>query len=113
VAAQAAPSPQAVMLVVPALNAMFDIAATRNMAVRAHPPLIVYLLLGMLVLIGALFAGYGMSADATRRWLHTVGFALIMATTVYIILDYEFPRLGMIRVDAFDQALVEVQNSMK
>lgn len=112
-AAQAAPSPQAIMLVVPALNAMFDIAATRNMAVRAHPPVIVYLLLGMLVLIGALFAGYGMSVDATRKWLHTVGFALIMATTVYIILDYEFPRLGVIRVDAFDQALVEVQNSMK
>jgi len=38
---------------------------------------------------------------------------MIMAATVYIILDYEFPRLGMIRIDTFDQALVEVQNSMK
>lgn len=112
-AAQGAPSPQVVMLVVPALNAMFDIASTRNMAIRAHPPTIIYLLLGVLVLVGALFAGYGMSADATRKWLHTIGFAVIMAATAYIILDFEFPRLGLIRVDDFDQALVAVQNSMK
>jgi len=28
-------------------------------------------------------------------------------------LDLEFPRLGLIRVDAFDHYLVEVRNSMK
>jgi hypothetical protein len=32
--------------------------------------------------------------------------------TVYIIIDIEFPRLGMIRVDAFDQALVELRATM-
>jgi hypothetical protein len=36
-----------------------------------------------------------------------------MALTVYIIVDLEYPRLGMIRVDAFDQALVEVRKSME
>jgi len=112
-AAQAAPSTAPMMLVTPALNAMFDIASTRNMAVRAHPPMVIFLLLGVLTLIGGLFAGYGMSADATRKWLHTIGFAVIMAATVYVILDFEFPRLGLIRVDAYDQALVEVQNSMQ
>jgi hypothetical protein len=113
VATQAAPSTAPAMLLIPALNAMFDIASTRNMAVRAHPPSVVYLLLGVLTLVGGLFAGYGMSADETRKWLHTVGFAVIMAATVYVILDFEFPRLGLIRVDAYDQALVEVQNGMK
>lgn len=114
-AGQGAPSPQAVMLLVPALNAMFDIASTRNMAVRAHPPRIIYLLLGVLVLVlvGALFAGYGMSADPARKALHTIGFAVIMAATFYIILDFEFPRLGLIRVDDFDQALVTVQKGMQ
>lgn len=112
-AAPGASSPQAVMLLVPALNAMFDIASTRNMAIRAHPPMIIYLLLGVLVLVGALFAGYAMSADSDRKVLHTIGFAVIMAATFYIILDFEFPRLGLIRVDDFDQALVIVQNGMK
>jgi hypothetical protein len=42
-----------------------------------------------------------------------IGFALIMATTVYVILDLEYPRLGIIRVDAFDQVLVELRQSMQ
>ena len=36
-----------------------------------------------------------------------------MAVTVYVILDLEYPRLGLIRVDAVDQVLVDLQDSMK
>jgi len=32
---------------------------------------------------------------------------------VYVIIDLEYPRLGLIRVDAFDVALVELRSSMK
>jgi hypothetical protein len=32
---------------------------------------------------------------------------------VYIIPDLEYPRLGLIRVDAIDQVLIELQDSMK
>jgi hypothetical protein len=32
---------------------------------------------------------------------------------VYVILDIEYPRLGFIRVDAFDRALAELRESMK
>jgi hypothetical protein len=42
-----------------------------------------------------------------------VGFAATVAVAVYVILDLEYPRLGLIRVDAFDQALVELRESMK
>jgi hypothetical protein len=112
-AAPAAPSASPTMLLIPALNAMFDIAATRNMAIYAHPPSVIFVLLGVLILVGALLAGYGMAVDATRKWLHTLGFALIMAMTFYVILDFEYPRLGFIQVGAFDQALVEVQKGMQ
>jgi hypothetical protein len=36
-----------------------------------------------------------------------------MSAAVYVILDFEFPRLGLIRVDAFDRALVDVRASMR
>jgi hypothetical protein len=36
-----------------------------------------------------------------------------MALTVYVILDIEYPRLGRIRVDAIDQVLVDLLDSMK
>ena len=39
--------------------------------------------------------------------------SLIMATTVYVILDLELPRLGIIRIDTFDQVLVELRQSLR
>jgi hypothetical protein len=45
--------------------------------------------------------------------LHMIGFAGVMAISVYVILDMEFPRLGLIRVAAFDQALVELRERMR
>ena len=103
---------QASMLVLPALNQMIDITATRVMATRNHPPLIVFLLLAGLSFIGALLVGYGTSLNRHRTWLHTLIFAFILSLTTYVIVDLEFPRLGLIRVDAADQALDDLRKSM-
>jgi hypothetical protein len=59
-----------------------------------------------------LLAGFGMTGSRVRSWFHMLGFALVMAVVVYAILDIEYPRLGLIRVDAFDQALIELRESM-
>jgi hypothetical protein len=53
-----------------------------------------------------------MTGSKVRRWFHMLGFALVVAFTVYVIMDLEYPRLGLIRVDAFDQALVDLRESM-
>jgi hypothetical protein len=42
-----------------------------------------------------------------------LAFAVIMTVTVYVILDLEYPRLGLIRVDAVDQVLVDLRDSMR
>jgi len=101
------------MLVLPALNQMIDITTTRTMATQMHPPMIIFVMLAALALASAILAGYGMAASQTRSWVHILAFAAIMAVTVYIIVDLEHPRLGLIRVDAFDQVLVDLRNSMK
>src|SRR6266446_2306954 len=90
---------QVPMLLLPALNEMIDITTTREMATRNHPPAIVFLLLSGLSLVGALLVGYGSSPNKERTWFHTVVFAGILAVTVYVIADLEFPRFGLIRVD--------------
>jgi hypothetical protein len=105
--------PAATMLLLPALNAMIDITTTRTMAAQMHPPTIIFVMLFALALAGSLLAGYGMAGGKARSWIHMVGLALAMALAVYVVLDIEFPRLGFIRVDAFDQALVELRDSMK
>jgi hypothetical protein len=96
-----------------ALNAMIDISATREMATRSHPPLVVFLLLAGMSIVCAVLIGYGTSQNTSRSWLHTVTFAAIMSLTVYVIIDLEFPRVGLIRVDAADEALVTVREAMQ
>ena len=92
---------------------MIDITTTRTMSTQTHPPAIIFALLFGLGLASALLAGYSMAGSKSRSWLHILGFATVMAVAVYVILDLEYPRLGLIRIDAFDQALVELRESMK
>jgi hypothetical protein len=103
----------ATMLLLPALNQMIDITTSRTMAAQMHPPTIIFVMLFLLALASSLLAGYGMAGSKTRSWIHMVGFAAIVATTMYVILDLEYPRLGLIRVDATDQAMVELRQSME
>ncbi len=100
------------MHLIPALNEMFDIAATRTAATQIHPPTIIFAMVGVLALMSSLLAGYAMAGGQTRSWIHVTGFALIMAATVYVILDLEFPRVGFIRVDNFDQLLRDLRQTM-
>jgi hypothetical protein len=40
-------------------------------------------------------------------------FVSILVVTVLVILDYEYPRFGFIRIDALDHVLRDVRLSMR
>jgi len=82
---------------------MIVIATTRTMVVQIHPPMVIFALLVGLVRASSLLVGYGMA----------IGLAFVMASSVYVILDIEYPLLGFIRVDCFDQAFGELRESMR
>ena len=115
IAATRAPGshPSAAVLLVPALNAMIDITTTRSMATRFHPPTVIYVLLIVLALGSALLAGQAMATAKRRSWAHIVAFAVAMAISLYVILELEYPRLGLIRVDSFDEALADLEQLIK
>jgi len=98
------------MLLMPALNQMFDLSTARIAATQIHPPVIIYVMLLGLALASALLAGY-QSADEVDP-IHRFGFATIIAFTIYVIFEIEYPRLGLVRIDAIDQLLVNVRASM-
>lgn len=100
------------MLLLPALNEMIDITTTRLMATRNHPPAVLFAMLGIFALVGALLVGYSGAVNKDRSWLHTLAFATVLSMTIYVIVDLEFPRLGLIRVDGSDRVLVELRRSM-
>jgi hypothetical protein len=101
------------MLLLPALNAMIDITTTRISATENHPPNVIFAMLGVIALATSLMAGFEMAGSQRRSWLHIASYALIFALSVYVILDLEYPRMGLIRVDSFDHYLVDVRNTMK
>jgi len=99
-------------LLLPAINNMIDISTTRIMALQNHPPAVIYLLLFVLGLICSLLAGYRMAVGQNRSWLHILSFALITVIVIYVIIDVEYPRAGLIRLGGFDQVLVDVRSHM-
>lgn len=113
-ACQATGSVPATTMLLAALNEMFDIATQRTIiALEMHPPAIIFIMLFGLALISAGLAGYTTAGAAGRSLAHAVIFAAIIAGTVYVILDIEYPRLGLIRVDSVDRALVDLRKSME
>jgi hypothetical protein len=104
--------PPAAVTLLPALNSVFDIASTRLAATQMHPPVVAYVVLGLISLVCGLLVGYEMGATPVPSRPHMIALALILTFTLYVILDFEYPRLGLIRIDDFDQLLAQVRASM-
>lgn len=112
-AAAQASSPAPLMLVSASVNEMIDITSTRAMSLLMHPPIAIYVLLTLLALLTAVLAGFGMAPSERPSRLRVHGFALMFTLTVYVTLDMEYPRHGLIRVDSADQLLIDVRRSMQ
>lgn len=95
----------------PAVNEAFDVATTRMLATEMHPPLPIYGLLVTMVLISGFLAGFSQAKASRQSWLHIAGFAATTTLALYLIVDLEHPRLGLIRVSGFDHALVDLRAS--
>jgi hypothetical protein len=112
-AARSADDPRIAHVVLPALNEVFDLATARYLATQTHPPPIIFVMLVLLAFTCALLAGYGMAGSKEHSWLHIVSFAGTLLLAIYVILDLEFPRRGFIRIERYDQVLIELRASMK
>jgi hypothetical protein len=100
------------MLLLPALNEMIDITTTRLNAILARPPTLIFAMLFVLAVLCAWLIGYAMALAKKPNWLHIVGYAAMVTLTVYVILDMEYPRYGLIRLDVAQDMLVEVRKNI-
>jgi hypothetical protein len=100
-------------VLVPAINSMFDVATARLAVTRMQTPLEVFIVIGMLALVSSILVGYSLAGRKTRGWLHNIGFAAVLSMALYLIIDFEYPRVGFIRLDRTDQLLVDLRRSMK
>ncbi|MCA9229522.1 MAG: hypothetical protein KDA57_02635 [Planctomycetales bacterium] len=100
-------------LLLPALNEMIDITTTRLVAIQSHPPLIIFLLLGLLSLAASWIVGFGMAKSARLSYAHVFGFAAMASLALYVILDIEYPRYGLITLDTPHKLLEDLLQSMR
>jgi hypothetical protein len=114
VRASAAPgaNADATKLLLPAINDMIDITATRQNAFHLHPPAMVFLLLFGLSCLCAFMAGSSVS-EPGPNWFYAFALALTVTLTVYATLEIEHPDRGLIRLTQTDQSLVDLRNSMQ
>jgi hypothetical protein len=100
-------------VVIPAINSMFDMSTSRMAVMKMHTPLEVFVVIAMLSLVSSILVGYSMAGRKARGWLHNIGFAAVLSMSLYLIIDFEYPRRGFIRMDSSDQLLVDLRRSMK
>jgi CDP-diglyceride synthetase len=105
--------PSSRKLLLPALNQMIDITTTRLDASKRHPPLIVFAMLFILALLCAWLIGYASASTKNLNWAHVVGYAIMVMLTIYVIIDLDYPRYGLIRLDLAQEPLEEVSRSMQ
>jgi len=93
------------VVLLPSLNEMFDISTTRMMMMRMHTPAAVFMVLWGAALLSALVAGHSLGGARGAVTVHVLAFAGLMAVALYVIIDFEYPRAGLIRLDSFDKVL--------
>jgi hypothetical protein len=105
--------PATTSLVLSSVNGMIDITTAQIVAIQNHPPKAIYWGLLMLVLSSAFLAGYRMAQAKKPSWVHMIIYSAAMAAAIYVTLDFEYPRFGLIRIDPADQILIDLRKNLK
>ena len=106
-------NPQAAALLLDALNAMFDAGTRHRAAFNAHTPVAILALLLLVAIFAAVLAGHDMAGQGRFNWLHIVVFAAVVSLTIWVIYDLEMPRYRLIRIDNYDQTLLDLRDSIQ
>ena len=102
-------SDQTAAILLSAINEMFDAGTRHQAASKAHTPTEILILLLFVSIFAALLAGHDMSGTKRFNWLHMAVFAAVTSVTIWVTYDLEMPRYGLIRLDDYDQTMLDVR----
>lgn len=92
---------------IPALNAMFDIVTTGSAETMNKVPEIIIYLLFLICMTASLMVGY--AAGVKPDWTMVISFSLMISMTVYLIIDLDRPRRGVITMDMVNQYVIQLR----
>jgi hypothetical protein len=111
--ARASSDREAELLLLPAISDMDSVTTERKFALHTHIPPFVFALLISVALLSALLAGYAMAKRGTRSWLHLVIYPVVVAVTIFALLELEYPRSGHHVLEPVDKAMYDLRDSIK
>jgi len=97
---------------IPALNSMIDIVTTRVAGGNATVPDSILWMLFMLCLVSSFIIGYNRKEQKSSRMIIIV-FSLMISASVFLILDLDRPRQGLINMDASNSHIIELREMFK
>jgi hypothetical protein len=100
------------MQMIPALNDMIDAVTSREEARNAHVPVSILWLLFFLCLTGSFIVGYAVKSKKPD-WVVLLSYSLITVMTIYLILDLDQGRNGIINTSSTHQNMYNLQNSFQ
>jgi len=92
---------------VPAVNKMLDMSTTRTIGELSRVPDSIIYMLFVMALVSAFFVGYTLSDSID--WMSAGAFCFLTVFIIFIILDLDRPRRGLIDLSTSHQAMIELR----
>ena len=108
-AADADPRPVTSGYFIQSLNDVFDAYGRRQAALEKHVPELVLFLLFTIFIISGCISGYAAGLAGRRPWLATVSMAGLIMLVIFIVIDLDRPRRGLIQVNQSSLAGLKLQ----
>ena len=96
---------------IPSINEMIDITATRLAASEGTIPDSIMYFLFILCACTSFLMGYDQGSKV--EWIIVMGFALALSATIFSIVDLDRPRSGLINMDRPNQKIVDLREMFK
>lgn len=90
---------------IPALNDMFDSATSNDYSELMTVPQSIVFMLFILSFVSSFFVGYIWGEKGKLDWYVTTGFCFLSALVIFITLDLDRPRRGLIKLDTSHNAI--------
>lgn len=100
----------AMVAVLPPVNETLDLHATRLAVSRKHLPALVIGLLLACVFLAIGIIGYGCGLTGRRNLIMTSSLVLLLAASLWMIVDLDYPRIGLIQLS--DAPLKELDQAL-
>ncbi len=101
--------PARVSLVIQALNQVIDSYGERQAQLDKHVPEVVLLLLFVIFIVSGSILGAAAGLAGGRPLLATVSMAALIVLVIFIVIDLDRPRRGLIQVDQSSMSALRLQ----